>query len=366
MTSLKQSNQETQWYLYYDGKQSGPMGRSTLISTMRTITQLKDARVWNAQLTDWKSLFDVPELLSEIGVLTRHYVRADIVGDVEVMTSTGRQMNYPLSTISEGGFGVPSAPELRLGERIQFTIRSPLLVSQIRAIGRVVSQAPNASVGFTFEALNMESKSIILDYVNQQNGHIIPDDGASARAMFATEPVEETNGSDAHIKIPVQAQFGWHINRMGVEQGPMSKDELLSILTQLDDKSMVRISNDKKEWRGPFDFEEVVSALNISRRQYNRAPIVGEIMLQSEDRGAGVRGDMPFLPGQSFQALLNCPVLKTTIEVEVECIHTQSHRVCGIKFVSFEKHHRAEIKTYVSLFVKPGTELQLGGKQTAA
>ena len=162
----RQQGQQPVWYAEKHGQQHGPMTKIDLIDLLKKLGEVKQVRLWTIGLNHWTNIFEFHEIIEAIGMSRRNYDRAPIVGKV-IIQKNGESFERPLASVSGGGLGLRESGNLIAGETVTVAIQSSLLVNPVRASARVMYVEPTGYAGLQFQNIHIESKTTLIDYVNQ-------------------------------------------------------------------------------------------------------------------------------------------------------------------------------------------------------
>ncbi|MCB0348731.1 MAG: PilZ domain-containing protein [Bdellovibrionales bacterium] len=163
--------EEPIWYAEKQGQTYGPIAKSQLIELLCSLTNLSKIRVWKKGQENWATVYEYSDISQELGITRRKFPRAPILGDVSI-EKKGQHISYKAATISAGGLGIVGAHSLSVGDQLQISLRSPLMVIGIHATA-VVRHTSSNYTGIEFINISSEHKSTIADYVKQFEGSTI-------------------------------------------------------------------------------------------------------------------------------------------------------------------------------------------------
>lgn len=163
--------EEPIWYAEKQGQTYGPIAKTQLIELLCSLTNLSKIRVWKKGQESWATVYEYSDISEELGITRRKYPRAPILGDVSI-DKKGQQIAFKAATISAGGLGIVGASALAVGDQLQVSLRSPLMVVGIHATA-VVRHAASNYTGIEFVNISQEHKATIIDYVKQFEGSTI-------------------------------------------------------------------------------------------------------------------------------------------------------------------------------------------------
>lgn len=171
-----------------------------------------------------------------------------------------------------------------------------------------------------------------------------------------SEVFDKTMTSLGQQNFRVQVNF--------VDQPVMSKDELLKLISQQQDVSVVSIQDPvSREWKDVYNFPEIIEKLGLSRRAHPRVPILAQFngkSTHSENFTARIitvsEGGMGFTEvfdlkiGDQVEGLISSPHFFIEIHVAGEVIYSGLDGYVGIKFVQINEEARSSIIDYVNKF----------------
>lgn len=170
--SEKISNPEI-WHYAYNGSSYGPLPWADLIHNLKSIRgtsldHLTQIMIWTKGMKEWVSVLEFHEIMDALEVNKRESPRAPILGKV-VIKQQGNSIVAPLKNISEGGFGCEPTPGLIAGEEVVVELQSESLGGSVHAKAEVRYNAESLT-GFKFTMINVENKSIVVQYVRKAAG----------------------------------------------------------------------------------------------------------------------------------------------------------------------------------------------------
>lgn len=167
LNSFKTETQKSIWYLEYQGSQMGPYPFNELKTLLAQNDSLKsNCHLWTTGLKTWKRIFELPEMIEELGVEQRKDFRAPIKGELSVLKN-GKVFQTKPGSISSGGMGFRDLEGLAIGDVVSLTLKSPLLVGPINTKAKVLYTHNNGFTGLQFLNLHPEAHSNIMDYIKQ-------------------------------------------------------------------------------------------------------------------------------------------------------------------------------------------------------
>lgn len=165
---LESINQESHlsWWMRVNQHVTGPLTYHHLLQTLKVQPELMDLQIRQEPEQQWKSVFDFPHLIEEVGATRRIHPRAPLNG---IFKFVRNKVDFEalITSISEGGVGVTDAPFLTAGDRLKGVISSPLLPTDIHCELEVLSQRGDGMCGLKFLNLSIENTSLIISYLKR-------------------------------------------------------------------------------------------------------------------------------------------------------------------------------------------------------
>jgi hypothetical protein len=159
------------WYIDTGDAPFGPLTKNEMIVSLRAHKKLNNVKVWSVGMENWKSVFDLGEVMESLGISRRKNERAPLMGTVAVTRSNDDPRSYLLRTasISVGGMGLTGDHDLRRGDQVMAVIKSAGLPANLHLHGEVSYIMDRGYAGMRFTNVHPETLSIILDYVKRFN-----------------------------------------------------------------------------------------------------------------------------------------------------------------------------------------------------
>lgn len=154
------------WKMRVEGKEHPPMKYSELISALKGMTDYSAVDICTDVSNAWKEVYAIPRIVDDLGISRRSHPRVPIVGTITCEGPRG-EFSCRVISISEGGFGVNDAKDLRIGEQFKGTLTSPNLFITINSTVEVVYVGTDGYAGLRFVGLPEEFKSSIIEYVRK-------------------------------------------------------------------------------------------------------------------------------------------------------------------------------------------------------
>lgn len=119
----------------------------------------------------WDSIFNNSIFMNALELTRRKFPRVPIVATAKV-TKSDSKFSYlvKVNIIGQGGIGISGiGKNFPTGTEVDIRIESPSLSIPIHAEGKIVYHTRDGVSGLEFGAMNAESESIIIEYVNRFN-----------------------------------------------------------------------------------------------------------------------------------------------------------------------------------------------------
>ena len=160
------------WHYAVDGDSRGPFNRVELINELKNQRATNQILLWTKGMKAWADLYEFHDILDELGLNRREHLRTSINGSVIVkydqLTALGQ-----LKTLSSGGFGaVQLNQQISIGQTVTVELKSEQLGQTVSAKATVQYISDTGFYGFKFQALNMEAKSLIIDYIKNHRSQM--------------------------------------------------------------------------------------------------------------------------------------------------------------------------------------------------
>ena len=164
----------------------------------------------------------------------------------------------------------------------------------------------------------------------------------------------------------------WYIEMSGSRLGPITQTELVGHLKSLRDLTKVKLwAVGMPAWANIFELHDVMDLIGISRRENERAPLMGNITVTrtSDDPrsfvlraasisagGVGMVGSNDLRPGDEIGIVINSAHLGSALHARGKVLYVNSKNFVGVQFL----HPQAEMISVVSDYVKKFMEPLVG------
>lgn len=153
-----------------------------------------------------------------------------------------------------------------------------------------------------------------------------------------------------------------------VDQPLMSKNELLQLITKVEDLSTISVQDTKtKEWKEIYAFPDLVEKLGISRRKSQRVPILAQFngktsksksvsyrVITISEGGMGFTENFDLKIGDEVEGQISSPHFFQPINVKADVIYAGLDGYIGLKFSTVTDETKAAIIEYIKKFGKSG------------
>ena len=169
LESASSQAQKAVWYIDVGTAPIGPLTQNELISNLKSLTELGQARLWAVGMKHWKSVYELHDVMELLGISRREHDRAPLMGSVAVTRSNEDPKGFVVraASISVAGMGLAGAADIRRGDQLALLIKSPDLPGNVHVRGEVVYVTDTGYAGVRFMKVHPETHSIIHDYVKR-------------------------------------------------------------------------------------------------------------------------------------------------------------------------------------------------------
>lgn len=151
-----------------------------------------------------------------------------------------------------------------------------------------------------------------------------------------------------------------------VEQPPMSKVELMTLIAKQQDVSKISIQDPKtKVWKAVYEFPDIVERLGLSRRKESRVPVLAQFTGKSNHNndvsyrvitispgGMGFTENYELKIGDAVEGQLSSPHFFQPLNLKADVIYAGQDGYVGLKFSQIADEARSAIIDYVKKFGK--------------
>ncbi len=155
------------WELISEDESLGTMPYHEVVQILANHSkELERFKVRRNQSKDWKTIFEVKELIESLNLSRRMHPRAPLMGVARLNTGNVR-VTARMTTISERGFGIKIEGYLEVGREYFVEIESPNLSDRLMVMAEILYSDKTGYVGATFIGLDSKSRLAIIEFVNK-------------------------------------------------------------------------------------------------------------------------------------------------------------------------------------------------------
>lgn len=324
------------WYYELSGKVLGPYPKEDLVRHLSMLGNKSIIRVWSSLQNQWLSLFACEELCLELKLPFRKFSRVPISGTVQLPVR-GVMQEFPLSHISQGGFGITNAQNLEASDlaTVRTVLTSPLLPQPVRAGAAFLYRFASGYAGFRFADIGMEALTLVVTYIKQVE--------SQARKTEAGE---------------------WHAEFRDQKYGPLSLDQMARLIRELDQSQQTEIVIWRPGMQRWAQFNEIPELVDLiaQRRKSDRAPLVGTLtrtdcipnqkfsVISVSKSGLSFHGSQDMLVGDKMSFKLESRLLAGPVLLDGSIVHIETNNEVGLKFELVDPAGRKFIESYLENF----------------
>lgn len=164
LANLNQRTPIEEWHYSINGQTHGPVSRLELIHELKKLKTPGETLLWTAGMVSWAPVYELAEILTEVGVSRRAHPRAEILGKATFKLENQSPFDADMVVISEGGFAVALNEGIKPGSVVAVEIHAPALREVLHAKAEC-RYCSNGLTGFRFTHLGVEYKSNVIQYV---------------------------------------------------------------------------------------------------------------------------------------------------------------------------------------------------------
>lgn len=155
----------------------------------------------------------------------------------------------------------------------------------------------------------------------------------------------------------------WYVEYLNVQKGPLSWMELKDLITATRNMSQIRLwTMGMKKWATIYEIPEVAKHLEVSRREFPRAPIQGEATIKRGNEevichvaeigegGIGLKNVSHLNKGDEIIVTVRSHLLVAPIQGKAVVVYTGKGGYTGLQFDGLNAENRATIIDYVRQF----------------
>ncbi len=137
------------WYVAYDGESEGPMNVETLLKKIDKFENPEFIYIWKKGFKDWQSLYETPQISSQLGIGFRRHDRHPFTGTVKIEFKGNVQIGQ-LENLSISGLGATGFGPLVLGETVKVTLDCAELQNEIEFVAVIRFTSNLGVLGLSF------------------------------------------------------------------------------------------------------------------------------------------------------------------------------------------------------------------------
>lgn len=178
-TIVKSTTERAQspvWYIDNGGSSIGPLTQKELLDNLKGVNQLNHVKLWAAGMEKWTSLYELSDVMEQLGISRRENARAPLMGSVAITRSNDDPKGFVLkaASVSVAGMGVIGVHDLRKGDELSLLIKSSEFRGPLHLRGIVAYVTSNGYAGIRFHKVSAEMQSVIFDYVKRFHDDLNP------------------------------------------------------------------------------------------------------------------------------------------------------------------------------------------------
>lgn len=153
------------WRFRDPSEEWGPFTYTDLVETLKKRVDFGGVMVIGEGFDNWKDIFSIQKLVSDLGITRRTHARVPIMGLLRFESKEAPALR--VVSISEGGLGVTEVIDLKISEQFTGVLSSPHFFQEIPCTCEVVFVGAEGYAGLRFTQLASEGKAAIIEYVNK-------------------------------------------------------------------------------------------------------------------------------------------------------------------------------------------------------
>ena len=165
-----EKNRNLRWDLKLESETHTQLVRDDLLAKIEGLDKKSTILIKPHHESEWKSVFEMPTIMDELGMGRRKHLRVPIQGVAEFYFDEKNDSivyQSKLTSISEGGFGIIGTHHLAVGDTSKMVLKSDLLSFPIHCRAQLMYISKDGYGGFQFENISTEHQSTILMFINQ-------------------------------------------------------------------------------------------------------------------------------------------------------------------------------------------------------
>lgn len=155
----------------------------------------------------------------------------------------------------------------------------------------------------------------------------------------------------------------WYAEQHGEQVGPLTKEQLVTHLSGVQNVKSVRLwTVGLNHWTNLFEFHEILAQLGISKRSFDRAPIVGHVSIQKNGEvfnktiasvsggGLGVKDCHELMNGEVLAIAIHSPLLVAPVRATAKVMYIEENGYVGLQFQTIHIESKTTLMDYVKQF----------------
>lgn len=143
----------------------GPYTYTELIEQLKKRTDFGGVYLIGEGFDEWRDIFSVQKVISELGITRRTHARVPIMGILRFTSKEAPALR--VVSISEGGLGVTEVIDLKISEKFNGVLSSPHLFQEVDCTCEVVYLGAEGYAGLRFISMTSEAQAAVIEYVNK-------------------------------------------------------------------------------------------------------------------------------------------------------------------------------------------------------
>jgi hypothetical protein len=140
----------------------------------------------------------------------------------------------------------------------------------------------------------------------------------------------------------------WYLDVGGSPRGPLTENELLNTLRSYPSLNKTKLwSAGMDKWTSLFDLSDILEKLGVSRREHERAPLMGTIAVSRSNEdpqtyilhassislgGMGITGHQDFRIGDRLTLTLKTHEISSSIPLRATVVYVSKNSYAGLRF----------------------------------
>lgn len=163
------SDQKKIWNLKIHEKTILNINLRELVEKLKGIQNYTHVSVRKTDSAEWENIYARQEILTELGLSRRKFLRAPLMGSARIIRE-GSRFSYVVKTASlgQGGIGfLGQGTNITINSNVTMKVESPDLTGPLNVSGTVMYMLKSGYIGIKFSNTSAESQTIIMDYLKK-------------------------------------------------------------------------------------------------------------------------------------------------------------------------------------------------------